>query len=1090
MNISRFFIDRPIFAAVIAVVITIIGIAAYPLLPLSQYPEIAPPTITINAAYPGASAETLAETVAAPIEQEVNGVENMLYITSSSTSDGAVAITVTFQPGTDLDSAQVLVQNRVALAEPRLPEAVRQTGVVVNKAESGFLMILGLTSPDGTLDNDYVGNYGNSTLRDRLLRIEGVGAVQVFGGGNYSMRVWIDPAKAAERGLTGSEIVAALRAQNVQAAAGSIGQPPFPNSAASFQLPVQVQGRLTDPEEFSKVILKTDAEGRVTYLRDVARIELGAQDYGIRGFFDGQRGVGLAIVQQPGANALGTADRVLAEVEAVKAELPAGMAISVPYNPTEFVASSVESVQHTVLEAIILVVIVVLVFLQSWRAAIIPIIAIPVSLVGAFAVQLALGYSINSLSLFALVLAVGIVVDDAIVVVENVERAISEGLSPKEAAYRSMQEVSGALIAIGLVLVSVFVPTMFVPGIPGIFYRQFAVVIASASIISLFISLTLSPAMAALLLKPHKKDHEHARKPGVLGTVVYYAGWAGRKFNEGFDWLSDRYGRLTARLVRTVGLVLIIYAGLLGLTAWRLIDTPSGFIPEQDQGFLIGVIQLPAGASLDRTQAVMERASKIIQDTPGVDGTVAFAGLDGSSFSFGSNAATIFVRLNAFEDRTKEEAATALAGAITQATGQIEDAQIFVIAPPAVQGLGTGNGFSMMIQDREGAGYRPLEGATFAMMGAAAQAPTEVSQVFSTYNTASPRITADVDRDKALMMGVQPSAVFDTLGVYLGSSYVNDFNMLGRTFRVTAQAEPTSRDDIADIANLKTKSSSGAMVPIGSVANLVNDSGPARIVRYNLFPAAELQGNAAAGVSSGEALQIMENMAAQTLPQGFSYEWTGLAYQQKAAGSGATAIFMMAVVFVFLVLAAQYEAFTLPLAVILIVPMCLLAAIIGVNLRGLDNNILVQIGLVVLIALAAKNAILIVEFAKQAEEDQGMNRFEAAVAAAKTRLRPILMTSFAFILGVVPLMLATGPGAEMRQSLGTSVFSGMLGVTFFGLIFTPVFYVVSRWLSSKLPQGKKPKPATTPDTAVRYDETSDLTDPNAPAPATGRGGDI
>ena len=1090
MNISRFFIDRPIFAAVIAVVITIIGIAAYPLLPLSQYPEIAPPTITINAAYPGASAETLAETVAAPIEQEVNGVENMLYITSSSTSDGAVAITVTFQPGTDLDSAQVLVQNRVALAEPRLPEAVRQTGVVVNKAESGFLMILGLTSPDGTLDNDYVGNYGNSTLRDRLLRIEGVGAVQVFGGGNYSMRVWIDPAKAAERGLTGPEIVSALRAQNVQAAAGSIGQPPFPNSAASFQLPVQVQGRLTDPEEFSKVILKTDAEGRVTYLRDVARIELGAQDYGIRGFFDGQRGVGLAIVQQPGANALGTADRVLAEVEAVKAELPAGMAISVPYNPTEFVASSVESVQHTVLEAIILVVIVVLVFLQSWRAAIIPIIAIPVSLVGAFAVQLALGYSINSLSLFALVLAVGIVVDDAIVVVENVERAISEGLSPKEAAYRSMQEVSGALIAIGLVLVSVFVPTMFVPGIPGIFYRQFAVVIASASIISLFISLTLSPAMAALLLKPHKKDHEHARKPGVLGTVVYYAGWAGRKFNEGFDWLSDRYGRLTARLVRTVGLVLIIYAGLLGLTAWRLIDTPSGFIPEQDQGFLIGVIQLPAGASLDRTQAVMERASKIIQDTPGVDGTVAFAGLDGSSFSFGSNAATIFVRLNAFEDRTKEEAATALAGAITQATGQIEDAQIFVIAPPAVQGLGTGNGFSMMIQDREGAGYRPLEGATFAMMGAAAQAPTEVSQVFSTYNTASPRITADVDRDKALMMGVQPSAVFDTLGVYLGSSYVNDFNMLGRTFRVTAQAEPTSRDDIADIANLKTKSSSGAMVPIGSVANLVNDSGPARIVRYNLFPAAELQGNAAAGVSSGEALQIMENMAAQTLPQGFSYEWTGLAYQQKAAGSGATAIFMMAVVFVFLVLAAQYEAFTLPLAVILIVPMCLLAAIIGVNLRGLDNNILVQIGLVVLIALAAKNAILIVEFAKQAEEDQGMNRFEAAVAAAKTRLRPILMTSFAFILGVVPLMLATGPGAEMRQSLGTSVFSGMLGVTFFGLIFTPVFYVVSRWLSSKLPQGKKPKPATTPDTAVRYDETSDLTDPSAPAPATGRGGDI
>ena len=1090
MNISRFFIDRPIFAAVIAVVISIIGIAAYPLLPLSQYPEIAPPTITINAVYPGASAETLAETVAAPIEQEVNGVANMLYITSSSTSDGAVAITVTFQPGTDLDSAQVLVQNRVALAEPRLPEAVRQTGVVVNKAESGFLMILGLTSPDGSLDNDYVGNYANSTLRDRLLRIDGVGTVQVLGGGNYSMRVWIDPAKAAERGLTGPEIVAALRAQNVQAAAGSIGQPPFANNAAAFQLPVQVQGRLNNPDQFANVVLKTDAQGRVTYLRDVARIELGAQDYGIRGFFDGQRGVGVAIVQQPGANALGTADRVLKEVEAIKAELPAGMNVSVPYNPTEFVAASVDSVKSTLVEAVILVIIVIMVFLQTWRAAIIPIVAIPVALVGTFAVQLALGYSINSLSLFALVLAVGIVVDDAIVVVENVERAIGEGLTPKEAAYRSMQEVSGALIAIGLVLVSVFVPTMFLPGIPGIFYRQFAVVIASATIISTFVSLTLSPAMAALLLKPHKKDHDHARKPGAWGAVVYYGGWAGRKFNEGFDWLSDRYGRLTARLVRTVGLVLVVYVALLGVTAWRMIDTPSGFIPEQDQGFLIGVIQLPAGASLDRTEAVMERATTIIRNTAGVDGTVAFAGLDGSSFSFGSNAATIFVRLNPFEDRSKQEAATALAGAITQATGQIEDAQIFVIAPPAVQGLGTGNGFSMMIQDRSGAGYRPLEGATYAMMGAAAQAPDQVNQVFSTYNTASPRVTADVDRNKALMLGVQPGSVFDTLGVYLGSAYVNDFNMLGRTFRVTAQAEPTARDDIADIANLKTKSASGAMVPIGSVANLNDDSGPARVVRYNLFPAAELQGNASAGVSSGQALQVMETMAAQTLPQGFSYEWTGLAYQQKAAGSGAAVIFMMAVVFVFLVLAAQYEAFTLPLAVILIVPMCLLAAIIGVNLRGLDNNILVQIGLVVLIALAAKNAILIVEFAKQAEEEQGMNRFEAAVAAARTRLRPILMTSFAFILGVVPLMLASGPGAEMRQSLGTSVFSGMLGVTIFGLIFTPVFYVVSRWLSSKLPQGGKPKPTSPSNRVERYDETSDLTDPSAPAPATGRGGDI
>ena len=1042
MNISRFFIDRPIFAGVIAVFITLVGMFAYPLLPLSQYPEIAPPTITVNTAYPGASAETVAETVAAPIEQEINGVEGMLYLTSSSTSDGAVSITVTFQPGTDLDAAQVLVQNRIALAEPRLPEQVRQGGVIVNKAESGFLMIAGVTSPDRSLDNDYVGNYANSTIRDRLLRVEGVGNVQIFGGGNYSMRVWIDPAKAAARNLTATDIVTALRAQNVQAAAGAIGQPPFATNASAFQQPIQVQGRLDDPEQFSNIVIRTDAEGRVTRVRDVARVELGAQDYGIKGYFDGQLGVGVAVIQQPGANALGTANRVIAELDAIKAELPAGMDVSIAYNPTEFVAASVESVQHTLIEAVFLVVIVVLVFLQNWRAAIIPIVAIPIALVSTFAVQLMLGYSINSLSLFALVLAVGIVVDDAIVVVENVERLIREGLTPKEAAYRSMQEVSGALIAIGLVLVAVFVPTMFVPGIPGIFYRQFAVTIAAATVVSLFVSLTLSPAMAALLLKPHKDHDPHARRKGAWGTIMYYGGYAGRKFNQGFDWLSDRYGRLTARLVRTVTLVLIVYVGLLGLTAWRLIDTPQGFIPDQDQGVLIGVIQLPAGASLERTEAVMNRAQELIGQTEGVEGMVAFAGLDGSSFSFGSNAATLFVRLNDYGERSEEQSATALAGAITGAVAGIEEASIFVIAPPAVQGLGTGNGFNMMVQDRSGAGYRALEGATFAMMGAAAQSPTEVQQVFSTYNTGAPRIAADVDRDRALMMGVQPSEVFNTLGTYLGSTYVNDFNFLGRTFRVTAQAEPAYRDDLADIANLKVRSTSGAMVPIGSVANLREDSGPARIVRYNLFPAAELQGQAAPGVSSGEALTIMEQMADQTLPEGFGYEWTGLALQEKAASGGASVIFAMAVLLVFLVLAAQYEAFTLPLAVILIVPMCVLAAMIGVNLAGLDNNILVQVGLVVLIALAAKNAILIVEFAKQAEENEGMNRFDAAVSAARTRLRPILMTSFAFIFGVLPLMLATGPGAEMRQSLGTAVVSGMLGVTFFGLIFTPVFYVI------------------------------------------------
>ncbi len=1089
MNISRFFIDRPIFAIVISVVITLVGAFSYPLLPLSQYPEIAPPTISIATAYPGASAEVMAETVAAPIEQEVNGVEGMLYMTSSSTADGTAQITVTFQPGTDLDTAQVLVQNRVALAEPRLPEAVRQIGVTVNKQSTGFLMLAALTSPDQSLDVDYIGNYATSTIRDRLLRIDGVGGVQVFGGGNYAMRVWIDPAKAAARDLTATDIVGALRAQNVQAAAGAVGQPPFASNPSAFQLPVQVQGRLETPEQFSDIVIKTDAQGRVTRVRDVARVEVGSQDYGVQGYFDGQAGVGIAVIQQPGSNALATANAVLAELELVGADLPPGMTWSIPYNPTEFVAASVSAVQHVLVEAIILVMLVVLVFLQTWRAAIIPIIAIPIALVGTFAVQLALGFSINSLSLFALVLSVGIVVDDAIIVVENVERYIRQGLTPREAAYRSMHEVSGALIAICLVLVAVFVPTAFMPGIPGIFYQQFAVTIASATVISLLVCLTLSPALAALLLKPHQAHDDSARRKGPIGTVFHYLGWAGAKFNQGFDWLSERYGRFTARTVRMVALMLVVYAGLLGLTGWRLLDTPSGFIPEQDQGVLIGVVTLPPGASLERTTTVMNRAVEIAQGTEGIQAVTAFAGLDGSSFSMASNSATMFIRLDEFEDRTTPElTAEALSGALTMAAGALEEAQVFIIAPPAVQGLGSGGGFKMMIQDRSGAGYQALEGATFAMMGASAQASDEVQQVFSMFNTGTPRVIADVDRDRALMMGVQPAEVFNTLGVYLGSSYVNDFNMLGRTFRVTAQAEPTSRDDLADIANLRVRSASGAMVPIGSVATLRDDSGPSRVVRYNLFPATELQGQAAPGVSSGEAIAFMETLAAQTLPDGFGYEWTELALQEKQAGSSAVLIFLMAVVFVFLVLAAQYEAFTLPLAVILIVPMCILAAMIGVNLAGLDNNILVQVGLVVLIALAAKNAILIVEFAKQAEENDGLNRWDAAVRAARTRLRPILMTSFAFIFGVLPLAIATGPGAEMRQALGISVVSGMLGVTVFGLIFTPVFYVICRWIAGKLPRGPE-KERDLPTTGGT--PPHDPYDPDAPvAPAgAGRTGD-
>ncbi|HTU09616.1 MAG TPA: multidrug efflux RND transporter permease subunit [Allosphingosinicella sp.] len=1057
MNISRFFIERPIFAGVIAVFIVLIGAFAYPQLSLSQYPEIAPPTITVNAAFPGASAETLADTVAAPIEQEINGVENMLYMSSSSTSAGQVAITVTFRPGTDLDAAQVLVQNRVALAEPRLPEQVRQIGVTVAKQSQGFLMIVALTSTDPSVDIDYVGNYANSRLRDRLLRLPGVGGVTVFGGGNYSMRVWIDPDRAAARNLTAAEIVAALRTQNVQVAGGAIGQPPAGSGNPAFELPVEVQGRLRDPAQFADVVIKTDANGAITRVRDVARVELGSQDYGIRGSFDGQRGVALAIVQQPGSNALDAANLVLAEVEAASREFPPGVRYSIPYNPTEYVEASVEAVQSTLLEAVVLVVLVVIVFLQTWRAAIIPIIAIPVSLVGTFAVQLMLGFSINSLSLFALVLAVGIVVDDAIVVVEAIEKHIREGLSPREAAHRTMKEVSGALIAIGLVLTAVFVPTAFISGIPGIFYRQFAVTISAAALISLLVSLTLSPALAALLLKPHEPGHE---KQGNRFTRPLRR--AANAFNNGFDRLSERYGRLTGKAVRRGAVMLVIYAGLLVMTGWRLTATPTGFIPEQDQGILIGVVQLPPGASLDRTEAVLNRTREIAQRTAGVDGTATFAGLDGASFSQASNSGVLFIRLKPQGER---QSATELAAGLTGAiAAQQQGANVFFLSPPAVPGLGNGSGFTMMLQDRSGAGYRALEGATMQMMGAAQQ-EQRVTQVFSLFNTASPRIQADVDRDRAQLLGVQPAQVFDALGTYLGSTYVNDFNLLGRTFRVTAQAEPSARDSIADIGRIQVRSANGAMVPLSSVASFREDSGPVRVVRYNLFPAVELQGMAAPGISSGDGLAAMEALADQTLQQGFAYEWTGLAFQEKAAGSTAVLIFLMAVIFVFLVLAAQYESLTLPLAVILIIPMCILAALLGVNLRGQDNNILTQIGLIVLVALAAKNAILIVEFAKQAEEHDGLSPMAAAVRAAQSRLRPILMTSFAFIFGVIPLAIASGPGAEMRQALGTAVSFGMLGVTIFGLIFTPIFYVVSRALGDRVARWwrrGKPKPAVGP----------------------------
>lgn len=1049
MRFSRFFIDRPIFAAVVSILIVLVGIVAYPGLPVAQYPEIAPPTISVATAYPGASAETLAETVAAPLEQEINGVEDMLYMTSSSTGDGRLTINIVFKLGTDLDKAQVLVQNRVTTATARLPDSVRQVGVTTLKNSPDLLLVVFLTSPDGRFPLDYVSNYATLQLKDRLARLDGVGQVQVFGARDYAMRVWIDPDKAAARGLNASDVVAALRSQNVQVAAGSIGEEPAAPGSAGFQLNVQAQGRLASPEQFGDIVIKADGERRVL-IRDVARVEVGAQDYGTAMRVNGKAGVGMGITQRPGSNALATAEAIIRTMEEAKAEFPPGLAYDVPYNPTTYVERSIESVTETLYEAVFLVVLVVLIFLQSWRAAIIPVLAIPVSLIGTFAVMAATGFSLNSLSLFGLVLAIGIVVDDAIVVVENVERELRAGHDPKTAAYRTMDEVGGALIAIALTLCAVFVPTAFISGISGQFYKQFALTISAATLISCIVSLTLSPALAALLLRPHDPQHQAS-------------GWrrwpqaAADRFNAAFDRLSHGYARLTARTVRNVAVMLAIYGVLLALAAWRFAATPAGFIPAQDQGYLIAAVQLPPGASFQRTDKVVAEVAEAARQTPGVFNAVGVTGLDGASFSNAPNAGVVFIGLDDYPDRQKLGlSGDDILASLRQKTGGISSAMVLVIPPPPVAGIGTGGGFKMMIQDRQGRGYAALEQATFGMMMAANQTPG-LTSVFSLYNTGTPRLFAEIDRDKAQLLGVAPSDVFDTLSIYLGSSYVNDFNLFGRTWRVTAQADAPYRGNPTDVINLRVRSASGQMVPLGSVVTLKDTSGPYRVVRHNLYPAAELQGDRLPGFSSGQALGAMEGLAARQLPAGFDYEWTELAYEERTQGNTAVAVFVLAVLFVFLLLAAQYESLTLPFAVILIVPMCLLAAIVGVNLRGMDNNILTQIGLVVLVGLAAKNAILIVEFARQAE-DAGATRWQAAEQAARTRLRPILMTSFAFILGVVPLVLAQGAGAEMRQALGTAVFFGMTGVTIFGLVFTPVFYVIASWVSEKA-RRVRPAPA-------------------------------
>ena len=1052
MKFAHFCIDRPIFATVLSILITIVGAAAYFTLPIAQYPEIAPPTIEVRAAYPGASADVVSETVATPLEQEINGVENMLYMTSQATGDGQLALQITFALGTDLDTAQVLVQNRVAIAEPRLPEEVRRIGVTVRKSSPDLMMVIHLSSPDASRDLLYISNYATLQIKDVLARLDGVGDVRVFSARDYAMRVWLDPERIAARGLTAGDVVAALRAQNVQVASGVLNQPPVPQSAA-FQINVETLGRLVDVRQFRNIIVRADADGRVTRLEDVGRVELGAQDYTTNGYLDDREALPLLVFQRPGSNALATAERIKSAMTQIAQSFPPGLQYDIVYNPTDFIQQSIDAVVDTIFEAVLLVVLVVVMFLQSWRASIVPIVAIPISLIGTFMVLAAFGYSLNNLSLFGLVLAIGIVVDDAIVVVENVERNLRLGMSPRDAAHETMDEVGTALIAIAMVLSAVFVPAALIPGIAGQFFRQFAVTIAAATVISAFVSLTLSPALCALLFRPHAENHAPSRLARPF--VAFFGG-----FNRGFDRMSAGYGALTRRLARLAMLVLIAYGGLLALTAWQFERAPTGFIPEQDQGYLITVLQLPPGASLERTDAVIRRAAREILEIPGVVHAVPFAGLDGATFTNASNSGAIFTALDSFEARAAAGVSIeAIIGEHYKRLGAIQEAFIITIPPPPVRGIGNAGGFKMMIQDRRGRGAPALEAAVQEVLQAARQQP-EVTGLFTLFNTRTPKLFADIDRVKAEMLGVSPADVFETLEVYLGSSFVNEFNYLGRTYRVTAQADGRFRQDIADIANMKTRNGNGEMVPIGSVATFEDRTGAYRVPRYNLYRAAELQGSAAPGYSTGEALAKMERIAAEHLPDGFAFEWTELALQEKLAGNSGLLVFVAAAVFVFLLLAAQYESWALPLAVVLIVPMCLLAAVTGLLARGIDVNILAQVGFVVLVGLAAKNAILIVEFARQAEA-QGRDRIEAAAEAARTRLRPILMTSLAFILGVVPLALATGAGAEMRQALGTAVFSGMLGVTLFGLVFTPVFYVVMRRLVA--PRATAPQPPAEAD---------------------------
>ncbi|HGM6908774.1 TPA: efflux RND transporter permease subunit [Serratia marcescens] len=1039
MTFPRFFIQRPIFAIVLSILTLIAGTVALFQLPLSEYPAVTPPTVQVTASYPGANPKVIAETVAAPLEQAITGVEGMLYMSSQAATDGRMTLTVTFAQGTNADIAQIQVQNRVARALPRLPAEVQHQGVVTQKTSPDILMVVHLLSPDQRYDPLYISNYAYLQVRDELSRIPGVSDVQVWGAGEYSMRLWLDPDLIAARGLTAGDVIAAVREQNVQVAAGSVGQ--APDSNAAFQVTVNTLGRLADEKQFGDIIIRTGSDGRVTRLRDVARIEMGADAYALRSLLDGEPAVALQIIQSPGANALDVAQAVRATVKRLEGNFPAGLSSRIAYDPTVFVRASLESVVTTLLEAILLVVIVVVVFLRSWRASLIPLLAVPVSLVGTFAIMYLMGFSLNTLSLFGLVLSIGIVVDDAIVVVENVERHIENGKTPQQAARLAMDEVTGPIVAITSVLAAVFVPTAFLSGLQGEFYRQFALTIAISTLLSALNSLTLSPALAGMLLRPHPAK---PRAPGRIGRVLQAA-------VRPFQRAPDAYANAVRKTVRVRGMALAIYGGLLVLTFFSFQAVPPGFVPMQDKYYLVGIAQLPNSASLDRTDAVVKQMSKIALAEPGVESVVAFPGLSINGFVNVPNAAVMFVMLDPFKDRaTPDLAASAIAGRLQAKFADIPDGFLGVFPPPPVPGLGATGGFKMQVEDRSGAGLESLVEHTRILMMKATESG-QVAGLMTSLDINAPQLDVVIDRTQAQSQGVSLADVFESLQIYLGSLYINDFNRFGRTYKVTAQADAAHRMQAEAIGRLQVRNAAGDMLPLSSFVTVTPGSGPDRIIRYNGYPSADISGGAAMGVSSGQAAALMERLAKETLPEGMTVEWTDLTYQQKLAGDAALFIFPLCVLLAYLILATQYNSWLLPLAVLLIVPMCLLSAMIGVWLLGGDNNVFVQIGLIVLVGLAAKNAILIVEFARSLE-DEGANALEAVIKACRLRLRPIVMTSIAFIAGVIPLIFASGAGAEMRHAMGVAVFAGMLGVTLFGLFLTPVFYVVIRGLATRFEQ--------------------------------------